>query len=112
MKKIRHAQFRSVKAIIGSFEVDFDHEGTAIVEDETAASIRNIPGFHIMPESEPAPVKQPVEVQSSEISETAQPEESPAPDEPEVPADSVLIRQPVAQPAKGGKKPGRPRKVQ
>jgi hypothetical protein len=108
MKKIKHDKYRNVTAIIGSYKVQFDAEGNAEVTDETAESIRSIPGFTVLPAPvavQKPPVDQPAEPVPATETEADQ-EKQPSTDTSEV------VRQPAVETEAKKNKGGRPKKNQ
>jgi len=55
MTRIKNEIFRGKKAIVGSFEVEYDEEGIAEVDDAVAHNVKGIPGFTILPDLPPEP---------------------------------------------------------
>jgi len=116
MAKIKNEAFRNKKAIIGSYEVQYDADGVAEVTAATAASIKGIAGFEVLPEI-PEPTLEIEPINDAELIQEPLPEQDfTAPVEevvsPEVvEAESVQeapARQPVIEVKKN--KGGRPRK--
>lgn len=48
--RISHTKYRSTKHVIGSVVVEFDSEGVAEADVETAKSVAAIPGFSVLRE--------------------------------------------------------------
>ncbi len=96
MTRIKNEIFRGKKAIVGSFEVEYDEEGIAEVDDAVAHNVKGIPGFTILPDLPPEP-KVDIEI---EIEPDADPSIIDPPTdvvrEPEVDAEiaPVIVREP------------------
>jgi len=48
MVKIKNERFRGKRAVIGSFEIEFDPEGVAEAPEEIAAGVAGIKGFAVL----------------------------------------------------------------
>lgn len=108
MTKIKHDSFRNVKAIIGSYEVEFDAEGNAVVTDDTALSIQSIAGFTVLAPEPGKEDENPAKEQAAQ--EEADQEAAQAGEE----QAANVVRQPAVEDAdaEAKKTKGRPKKAQ
>ena len=133
MIRIQNDNYKNAKgAVVGSFLVDYDEDGIAIVSDETAHSIKGIKGFHVLgtapepenePEPESAPAPGPVKESEQESTPELTKESEPVPDAETAPdtetapelvpeTEPTKVREPVQTIAPNtNKAKGRPKKA-
>ena len=113
MTKIKHDSFRNVKAIIGSYEVEFDAEGNAVVTDDTALSIQSIAGFTVLAPEPDKEDENPAKEQAAKEAAAQEEADREAAQAGEEQAANV-VRQPAVEDAdaEAKKTKGRPKKAQ